>query len=279
MPSLPLACTVRDCGLLLERRDRAWLCARGHAYDIARRGYINLLQPHDRRSRTAGDTRAALEARQRLLAAGAGRDVLEAVAARAQAVVTAPRPLAVDLGCGTGELLGLLAQTLNIDGIGIDLSVDAAEMAARQFPAMTWLVANADRRLPLLDRTVDLVLSVHGRRHPEECARVLAPDGHLIVAVPAADDLVELREQVQGARVERGRLEALVAEHAPQFVERERLTVRARLRLSHEALVDLLRGTYRGERTSAAHRVRALGALEVTLASDIVIFAPTGRAR
>ena len=44
-----LACSVRGCGRPLEKNDRALVCARGHSYDIARSGYVNLLQPQDRR--------------------------------------------------------------------------------------------------------------------------------------------------------------------------------------------------------------------------------------
>jgi hypothetical protein len=42
--------------------------------------------------------------------------------------------------------------------------------------------------------------------------------------------------------------------------------------LERDALKDLLRATYRGERTSAAARIDALECLEVTLASDFFLF-------
>ena len=174
-------------------------------------------------------------------------------------------------------MLGELARARPIEGIGIDLSTAAAEHAAKRFPALTWVVANADRRLPLVDRSTSLVISIHGRRNPAECARVLKPGGWLVVAIPAPDDLVELREQVQGARVERDRGEALLAEHAPFFTLRERGIVRERPRLDRNALKDLLRGTYRGERRSAAAGVEALDELEVTLASDVFLLASSSR--
>jgi len=44
--------------------------------------------------------------------------------------------------------------------------------------------------------------------------------------------------------------------------------------LEREALLNLLRGTYRGERRSESTRVGTLDRLQVTLASDIVLFAP-----
>jgi len=258
------------------------VCPDGHSFDVARSGYISLLQPQDRRSRDAGDSKAAIDARARLLSAGVGRGVVDAVVGQTieRLATPGPRqetPVVADLGCGSGDALAALAGRHAITGIGIDLAPPAAELAARRFPALTWIVANADRRLPLLDQSVHLVLSLHGRRNPSECARVLAPGGALVVAVPAADDLIELRSMVQGQAIERERVDAVVATHAPFFSAGARFTVRERHRLEGDALRDLLRGTYRGRRASAAGRIEALhtlDALEVTLASDILVLEP-----
>ena len=272
-PTAPLSCTVRDCGLLLERRGPVLVCARRHSYDVARSGYLNLLQPQDRRSLEAGDTREALEARVRLLSAGVGRTIVETFINRAATLMPANGVVA-DLGSGSGDALGELSQRVSGVAIGIDLSTTAAEYAAQRFPEVTWVVANADRRLPLLDHTVDLILSLHGRRHPAECARVLTRRGHLLVALPAADDLIELRTAVQGLRVARERHLALVAEHAEHFEVVEQFEARERHHVSREQIRDLLQGTYRGTRRSAAEAVEALEAMDVTLASTIVLFRP-----
>ena len=42
MIPLPLACTVRGCGQPLTREPRRFVCPGGHAFDIARSGYLNL---------------------------------------------------------------------------------------------------------------------------------------------------------------------------------------------------------------------------------------------
>jgi 23S rRNA (guanine745-N1)-methyltransferase len=242
---------------------------------VARSGYVNLLQPQDRRSPAPGDTPDALAARARLLDAGIGRSIVEAVAARVATLgVSRDEPVVVDLGSGGGDALGAVARRRAIAGVGIDLSTAAAERAARRFPDLTWVVANADRRLPLLDGSVSVILSIHARRNAGECRRMLTPDGHLLVAVPAADDLAELREAVMGARVERARDDVVLAEHAPLFTLLAREVVRERHHLSRECLLDLLRGTYRGARPSVAGRVAGLDALSVTLASDLFVFGP-----
>lgn len=273
--SLPLSCPVRGCHEPLLRRDRSLACPRAHTYDVARSGYINLLQPQDRKSLDAGDSREAVEARAALIADGVGHAVIDAVVSTVRALATAKEPpVVVDLGSGSGETLGLLAGQRPVAAIGIDLSTAAAAHAARRFPAVTWVVANADRRLPLLDGSVDVLLSVHGRRNPVECCRVLEPGGRLVVAIPAADDLIELRELVQGEAVARNRVAQLVAEHDAGFEVVEQRAARRQHTLEADALRNLLRGTYRGERLSASPRVAALDRLTVTLASDIVVFAP-----
>jgi 23S rRNA (guanine745-N1)-methyltransferase len=183
----------------------------------------------------------------------------------------------VDLGCGSGELLAALVATCPVRGIGIDLSTAAAERAAKRTSAITWVVANADRRLPFVDTSARVVVSVHGRRNPAECARILQQGGHLLVAVPAPDDLIELREVVQGVQApgaERSRLDAVIAEHESLFDVVERFTVRTKHRLDRAALLDILSGTYRGARTSVAANVAALDDLDVTLASDVVVLSP-----
>ena len=260
-----LACSVRSCGRPLVRDARTYSCAAGHSFDRARSGYINLLQPQDRRSPAAGDAREAVEARARLLAAGVGSRLIAELVRLAGEL--APGSCVVDLGAGSGEVLGALAAARGIAGCGIDLSVAAAEHAARSFPELTWVVANADRTLPVLSASVDLCLSIHGRRNGAEVARVLRPGGRWIVAVPAADDLAELRRAVLGVAPGEAHDGALAPEHL--FESIERCEAREVQRLDRAALLDLLRGTYRGLRKSAAERVAGLDDLTVTLASDI----------
>jgi 23S rRNA (guanine745-N1)-methyltransferase len=233
---------------------------------------VNLLQPQDRRSADAGDSGDAIEARRRLLEAGIGLAILQTFVRRAASLHLEARDVVVDLGCGAGDALAALSAATRIDGIGIDLAVRAVALAARRFPGPTWVVANADRRLPLREASVALACSLHGRRNPTECARVLRKGGWLMIATPAPDDLIELRTVVQGAPVERSRAERVLSEHQALFDLADRVSRREHHRLERAHLIDLLRGTYRGARASVDERVQALSTLDVTLASDLFLF-------
>ena len=231
---------------------------------------MNLLQPQDRRSPSAGDTKPALEARARLLAAGVGNIILDAMVERASSVIS-DQGTVLELGSGSGDLLGRLTRAHAMTAVGVDISSAAAAMATRRFPTVTWVVANADRRLPILDHSVSLVLSFHGRRNPSECARVLTQGGPLLAGVAAPDDLIELREYVQGAAVEHSRADLFLNEHASLFDLEERVLVREQHSLEPEALRDLLSGTYRGARTSVATRATTLKTLNVTLSVELLL--------
>lgn len=271
VPSPPLACTVRGCGLSLMRSAAAWVCARGHSYDVARSGYVNLLQPQDRKSARPGDAREAIDARAALEREGVADTLVGAVAERVAARRLPAGAVVVDLGCGTGLALATAINSRDLTGIGIDLSTAAITYAARQHPGLIWVVANADRTLPLLDRSVEVVLSLHARRNAAELARILKTGCRFVIAVPAPDDLIELRTFIQGRGEPRDRMPALIAEHDPWFAVEERFRTTDRRTLGRDSLIALLGATYRGRRLSAAPQVEELGSMEVTLASDVCV--------
>jgi 23S rRNA (guanine745-N1)-methyltransferase len=264
-----LICPVRHCGEPLERRGRTLACPRGHAFDLARSGYANLLQPQDRRSKRPGDPPEAVEARRRLLDAGYGEPLLRALLEQ----IDLPAGAAVlDVGCGEGYYLGSLARERGIEAHGIDLSAAAVDLAARRYPRATWIVANADRFLPWGAGSFDLVLSIDARLSPSEMRRVLKPEGRLLVAVPGPDDLVELREAVLGERVLKDRLERAATLLAQDFELEARRSIRGTAELGPAEIRDALTATYRGGRESRRERIEALSAMRVTLSHDLARF-------
>src|SRR5438067_9282434 len=102
-----LLCPVRDCHMALARVERRVLCPRGHSFDIARSGYINLLQPQERRSKQPGDTAAAVAARRSLHDRGVTEPLQRGIA---DMIGATPGDVVLDAGCGEGFYLGTLAR-------------------------------------------------------------------------------------------------------------------------------------------------------------------------
>jgi 23S rRNA (guanine745-N1)-methyltransferase len=185
-----LLCSVRDCRLGLVRDDRRMLCPRGHSFDIARSGYINLLQPQERRAKNPGDTADAVAARRRLHDRGVTEPLRVAIG---EAIAATRNDVVLDAGCGDGFYLGGLHRDTGFDAHGIDISIPAVDLAARRYAECEWVVGNADRVVPYADESFSIILSITARMNPLEFRRVLRDGGRLLVAVPAPDDLIELR--------------------------------------------------------------------------------------
>jgi 23S rRNA (guanine745-N1)-methyltransferase len=252
-----LLCSVRTCHEPLTRAEGHFVCPRGHSFDIARSGYINLLQPQERRSRQPGDTAEAVAARRRLHDRGLNAPLLEAVAALASLTSD---DVVLDAGCGDGYYGGSLAMTSGCEAHGIDISVPAVDAAARRYPECEWVVGNADRFLPYAERTFSRVLSITARMNASEFRRVLRDDGRLLVALPAADDLVEVR----GAG--RDRVVRTVETFAAGFtlIDQRRATTVAYL--NRDAVYDVLLSIYR------PRPVENVNATRVTFSLDLLLF-------
>src|SRR5579863_6015534 len=254
-----LLCPVRDCHLELAREGRRVFCARGHSFDIARSGYINLLQPQDRRSKQPGDTEAAVRGRRRLHDLGVTAPFLNAMS---EILDLRAKDTVLDAGCGEGFYLGDFAKQIGFNAHGVDISIPAVDAAARRYPGCEWIVANADRFVPYSDRSFSIVLSITARMNAGEFARVVRDGGSLLVALPAPDDLIELR----GAG--RDRVDRTVETFAPHFtlVDRRRVTTTADLDAA--AVHDVLLLIYRPMRSQPVEAMR------VTLSLDLLLFRP-----
>lgn len=235
------------------------VCVNRHSFDIARSGYVNLLQP----SKNPGDSKEVVAARRRWLQTGGEDFVLSG------ARVSSP---ALDVGCGEGSHLASLNPE---EGHGVDLSVHAVDLAARTYPQHHWVVANADRFLPYADKSFATVLSITSRLNPEEFRRVMRDDGTLMVALTAPDDLRELRAILHGEATDRDRVQRTVDMFAPLFslAKHDRVTTRAML--TRADIDNVLASSYRGSRKREREKLEGLDTLEVTLSRDLLVFRPS----
>jgi len=267
-----LICPVRGCDGILAWEKSQVMCPQGHHFDRAKSGYCNLLQVQERRSKHPGDSKPAVQARRRSLERGLGGSLLAAIADRVASWGLTPEAVVLDAGCGEGYYLGALVERFGFEGWGVDISSAAIDAAARLYPRVQWVVANADRPMPFAEGGLDLVTSITARKNPEEFHRLLKPGGHLLVVVAHEDDQKELRGLLFGDLPDSDRAGATVSAFEALFELEDERVVSSRTLLDPPALKDLLAGSYRGERFSAKEGLAELKALEVTLAYRVLSF-------
>jgi 23S rRNA (guanine745-N1)-methyltransferase len=166
-------------------------CATGHRFDEAKQGHLTLL-PAKRRALTA-DTPEMVDARLRFLGRGHYAPVERALAA-VVAEATAPG-IVLDVGSGPGTYLAhALRAADGRRGVALDLSPVAIRRAARAHERAGAVVGDVTERLPVVDGAAAVVLDVFAPRNQTEYARVLHPDGVLVVVTPRTGHLAELAE-------------------------------------------------------------------------------------
>ncbi|MFK7768721.1 MAG: methyltransferase domain-containing protein [Mariniblastus sp.] len=273
---LELRCTVRNCSHTLTHSINGLSCDAGHHFDQAKEGYWNLTQPQDKKSTNPGDNRDAVHARHRWLERGHAAGLIETLKSwLSNAELQNLEMRILDLGCGDGSFGPSLFPNQATNFCGIDLSKPAIKLAAKRWPQATWVLANADRGLPVADSSVDCIVSLFGRRPVGEISRALNPNGCCIVAVPGEDDLIELREQVQKEGKRRNRVDAIVeemSENGLMCVEQKQW--QTQIEIGSEEIADALAMTYRAGRRSEQALVASIETTTVTLAADLMQFKP-----
>jgi len=209
------------------------ICAAEHAFDLARQGYLNLL---GRAAPAHADTADMVAARSRFLSAGHFDPVSEVLAG----LLPRDEPTLLDAGAGGGHYVADLLSRCGGRAVALDISSAACRRAARIPGAVGAVVADAWAPLPLVDGGFDAVLSVFAPRQPAEFARVLAPDGRLLVATPRPDHLIELRQALTLLDVGADKDDRLHTALRPHFVLMSRQECRSLLHLDTATIHDVV---------------------------------------
>jgi len=224
-----LRCPV--CAGGLTATGRAVTCGRGHSFDVARQGYLNLAAGPVRHP---GDTPAMVAARAEFLAAGYYDFIAEALAGAVPGV----DGLVVDVGAGTGfHLAAVLHAAPRAVGLALDSSKAAVRRAARAHPRAAAAVCDAWQRLPVADGAAALVLDVFAPRNAAEFRRILSPAGTLLVVTPEPEHLRELVDAAGLLQVDPSKEDRLLQTLGPPSSSR---VLTRRLRLDRPALRALV---------------------------------------
>jgi len=229
-----LSCPV--CHEQMTYLTQTYLCPRGHTFDTAKQGYVNLLLAHQRKSKQPGDSKEMILSRAHFLDQGYYRPIAEQVNKATLACVTTGEHTdlgtLLDVGCGEGYYLTRLQEALashvasqhSSHFTGLDISKAAIQRAARRSKQITWIVASA-ASLPLMDASCSVILSVFAPINVSEFTRVLEPQGKLILVTPGPSHLYELRELLYEDIVEHSQEDFLErASTSFEVVHSERVT-------------------------------------------------------
>lgn len=234
-----LACPHCDGGLDLD--EAVVLCERGHAFDVARQGYVGLLSGGA--TPFTGDTADMIAARGEFLGAGHYDPIRRAVAAAcvARGDVDAQEARVLEVGAGTGQYLAAVLDAMpGARGIGLDVSKPAVRRIARSHPRVGAVLADVWQQLPVRSGVLTHVMSVFAPRNAAEIHRVLGPGGVLAVVSPTSEHLHELVTLPGMVRVDENKTERLSAALSGRFARTDRVEVRFPMALPHQALEQLV---------------------------------------
>jgi len=225
------------CGGTLNSDGQKYACPLGHNFDIAREGYVNLLPANKKHSKTPGDDKNMVLARNRFLSGGLYEPLRSALIGLVSSL-SAENANILDSGCGEGYYTEGIFMALADDGktpriAGIDISREAVRLASKRLREVEFAVASA-YHLPVGDESADMVLNCFSPLCQEEFRRILRRDGIFIYVVPAPRHLWELKSALYDKPYENERLSI----EYEGFSRERTLTVESRILLPDRTNIE-----------------------------------------
>ncbi|MFC3094920.1 methyltransferase domain-containing protein [Alteromonas sediminis] len=194
-----------SCRQPLHHSSRSWTCIKGHQFDCAKEGYVNLMLAQHKNSKQPGDSKAMVAARRSFLESGnyapLANKMAEILLANISTDAHSHKPFALfDAGCGEGYYLNYVqahvAPKLGVvESSGVDISKFAVQKAAKQYKELHFAVAST-YAIPVADDSQDLLIQVFAPSSDEEVHRIIKPGGFWLRVNPAADHLHQLKALV-----------------------------------------------------------------------------------
>jgi len=285
-----------NCGDTFCRVEKSLRCRKGHSFDIAKSGYVNMLPPGKGKNAHTGDDRAMMEARVNFLKRGYYNSISDVTADLI--AVHAPNShdsLSVcDMGSGEGWHSCRIAERIGGQSekhtllCGVDASRYGAERASKLARSMNLMPKDgvgAYHRgqggayffpanlfhTPFADGVFSAAVSMFAPVAWEEAARILGDDGVLIVVSSGREHLLELRQLIY-SDVRFSEDEISLSEFF-DFAERRNLRYVASLS-EKEAIAELFTMTPFYYKTTEAGKERLLSrdTLDVTVDVNYTIY-------
>ncbi|MDD4169909.1 MAG: methyltransferase domain-containing protein [Desulfotomaculaceae bacterium] len=177
--------------------DKSILCINKHNYDLSKRGYVNLLL----RSFKTDYSKDMFTSRNIISKTCFFKPMIEFIS---NIIIDMAQDKkfnllkVLDVGSGEGSHLAQIINTINertsinVLGVGIDISKDGIQIASKNHPGIIWCVADLTR-IPFIDKQFHVVLSILSPANNSEFNRIINDNGIIIKVVPGSGYLEELR--------------------------------------------------------------------------------------
>ena len=270
-----LACPID--GVQLNHHEKQLICENGHVFDIARQGYVNLLPVQHKRTKHPGDSKVMVIARTHFLNAGFYQAIANKLNELVYSQLTSANDICfLDAGCGEGYYLDALLNyltdkksSIDLSFIGLDISKDAIVQASKRNKQISWVVGT-NRRPPVAEKSIDIILCLFGFLSVPGFKKVLKPGGKIIVVDPGPEHLKELREIIYPEIKKSDQLSTLQKENTGfLLVNNESMQFKVKLK-DNEQITNLLIMTPHFYRASKEGREAAKKLTQLDLTIDVV---------
>lgn len=164
-------------------------CEKGHSFDIAREGYVNLLRT-SKSGDKIGDDKLSARSRRDFLNKGYYAPLKDALCDLFRHKCGS----LLDICCGEGYYTSALAENEDLQVYGFDIAREMVRLAAKRGRG-TYFVANM-ASIPVADSSFDYAIHLFAPFHEKEFARVLKPGGTLYTVIPGKEHLFGLKQAV-----------------------------------------------------------------------------------
>ena len=237
------------CGDRMHFDDyKSIICPNKHCFDISRSGYVNLLLKPPKHKYD----KEMFEARNIICSMGFFDPLIDAIVGLILNNVSDNASGSIrilDAGCGEGYHLSQIIKKLqqnqgtHLQGIGIDISKDGIQFAAKNYQSIMWCVADL-AKIPFMDKKFDIVLNILSPSNYSEFSRIIGNEGVLIKVVPDSGYLKELRNALyQGTNREQYSNEKIIEHFGRNFRIMNTQKVMYNVSVNREELSHLIKMT------------------------------------
>ena len=190
------------CSKTLTVQGSSYVCDNKHTFDIASKGYVNLLLSNQKNSKEPGDNKQMIIARNTFLNTGFYKRLSESINSIAlqhlkEDSETEPVNI-LDAGCGEGYYIDSLEKSLESNNnkanlFGFDISKAAIRIASSRSKNI-WFAIASSYNIPITSKSIGCLLQLFAPCCDSEFNRVLKDDGIAISVIPGKRHLLGLKE-------------------------------------------------------------------------------------